>query len=119
MSKLTKEQIKTAKELLAQHKEKAVYVIIDGVHMYFDKNNALQGVKDESEIEIVFASEEAQAEYEAEQAGAEAKKEVAKAAKATAKKAKEENKESKETKQEGKAEETNPAEGGEAAADQK
>lgn len=75
MSKLTKEQIKTAKEILAQHKEKAVYVIIDGVHMYFDKNNALQGVKDESEIEIVFASEEAQAEYEAEQAGAEAKKE--------------------------------------------
>lgn len=112
MSKLTKEQIKTAKEILAQHKEKAVYVIIDGVHMYFDKNNALQGVKDESEIEIVFANEEAQAEYEAEQAGAEAKKEVAKApAKATAKKAK----------QEGKAEETNPAEGGEAeaAADQK
>lgn len=109
MSKLTKEQIKTAKELLAKHKEKAVYVIIDGVHMYFDKNNALQGVKDESEIEIVFASEEAQAEYEAEHAGAEAKKEVDKApAKATAKKAK----------QEGKAEETNPA-GGEAAADQK
>lgn len=73
MSKLTNKQIDTAKQILKEHNEKVVYVVIDGAHMYFDKTNALAGRKEE-EIEAVYASEDAKVDVEEEAKLAEQKK---------------------------------------------
>ena len=89
MTKLTSKQIKTAQELLKQHDKKVVFVVVDGAHMYFDKQNALAG-NTEDKIESVFASDEAKKEYEAElkaESASQAEKEAA-AKKAAADKAK-------------------------------
>ncbi len=69
MTKLTSKQLATAKQILKEQDLKVVYVVIDGAHMYSDKNNALAG-RTAEEIEAVYASDEAKAEVLAEEAAA-------------------------------------------------
>ena len=55
MSKLTENQIATAKDLLKKYQnEKQVFVKVENGHMYFDKGNALASVGgDEKKLEVI------------------------------------------------------------------